>query len=98
MSDKLLDLEGLTERVDALMIEAVVHFTSIRVFGEGAGDKTYELGNMMRKLESGTDSEQDATTVRRHDLAAIWVAFSQECSAYDRRISLPSGLHDPPTR
>ena len=67
VSDKLLDLEGLTERVDALMIEAVVHFTSIRVFGEGTGDKTYELGNMMRKLESGTDSEQDATTVRRHD-------------------------------
>ena len=67
VSDKLLDLEGLTERVDALMIEAVVHFTSIRVFGEGTGDRTYELGNMMRKLESGTDSEQDATTVRRHD-------------------------------
>jgi len=53
-----LTFEGLQDRVDALMIEVVVHFTTVRVFGEAAKDESYELSAMMRKMQ-GNPNEQD---------------------------------------
>merc|ERR1711907_219476 len=57
-----LDFTALQDRVDALMIEVVVHFTSVRAFGEEMKDPSYTLPTMQRKLASSEPSQVDAAT------------------------------------
>merc|ERR1712146_584968 len=57
-----LGFSSLQDRVDALMIEVVVHFTSVRAFGEAMKDPSYTLPTMQRKLASSEPSQVDAAT------------------------------------
>jgi hypothetical protein len=60
--EREIGFNSLQDRVDALMIEVVVHFTSVRAFGEAMKDPSYTLPTMKKKLASSDPSQVDAAT------------------------------------